>query len=52
MGGKLMIKTIIIIGLFAIIVTQTNIGLADMLDYVEVALDKLQQMVYTMRRSV
>ena len=52
MGGKLMIKNLIIIGLFAIVFTQTDIGIVDIIDYVEVALDKLQQMVYTMKGSV
>ena len=47
-----MIKNLIIIGLFAIVATQTDIGLVDIIDYVDVALDKLQQMVYTMKRSV
>jgi hypothetical protein len=51
MGGT-MIKNLIIIGLFAIVVTQTDIGIVDIFNYVEVALDKLQEMVYTMKRSV
>ena len=51
MGGT-MIKNLIIIGLFAIVVTQTDIGIVDISNYVEVALDKLQEMVYTMKRSV
>jgi hypothetical protein len=51
MGGK-MIKNLIIIGLFTIVVTQTDIGINDVFNYVELALDKLQEMVYTMKRSV
>ena len=51
MGGT-MIKNLIIIGLFTIVVTQTDIGITDIFNYVEVALDKLQEMVYTMKRSV
>ena len=47
-----MIKNLIIIGLFAIVVTQTDIGINDVFNYVELALDKLQEMVYTMKRSV
>ena len=47
MGGKLMIKNLIIIGLFAIVFTQTDIGIVDIIDYVEVALDKLQPVSYT-----
>ena len=45
-------KNLIIIGLFAIVFTQTDIGINDVFNYVELALDKLQQMVYTMKRSV
>jgi len=51
MGGT-MIKNLIIIGLFTIVVTQTDIGINDVFNYVELALDKLQEMVYTMKRSV
>ena len=51
MGGA-MIKNLIIIGLFTIVVTQTDIGITDVFNYVELALDKLQEMVYTMKRSV
>tara|TARA_B000000557_G_scaffold99087_1_gene80311 strand:+ start:492 stop:635 length:144 start_codon:yes stop_codon:yes gene_type:complete len=47
-----MIKNLIIIGLFTIVVTQTDIGINDVFNYVELALDKLQEMVYTMKRSV
>jgi hypothetical protein len=51
MGGA-MIKNLIIIGLFTIIVTQTDIGITDVFNYVELALDKIQEIVYTMKRSV
>jgi hypothetical protein len=51
MGGR-MIKNLIIIGLFAIVFTQTDIGIVDIFNYVEVALDKIQEIVYTMKRSV
>ena len=47
-----MIKNLIIIGLFTIVVTQMDIGINDVFNYVELALDKLQEMVYTMKRSV
>ena len=47
-----MIKNLIIIGLFAIVFTQTDIGIADVFNYVELALDKVQEIVYTMKRSV
>ena len=51
MGGT-MIKNLIIIGLFAIVFTQTDIGINDVFNYVELGLDKLQEMVYTMKRRV
>ena len=51
MGGT-MIKNLIIIGLFTIVVTQTDIGITDIFNYVELALDKIQEIVYTMKRSV
>jgi len=47
-----MIKNIIIIALIAIIVTQTDIGFTDILNYVQIGLDKVQEIVYTMKRSV
>ncbi len=47
-----MIKNLIIIGLFAIVFTQTDIGVNDVFNYVELALDKIQEIVYTMKRSV
>ena len=51
MGGK-MIKNLIIIALITIVVTQTDIGFTDILNYVQLGLDKLQEIVYTMKRSV
>ena len=51
MGGP-MIKNLIIIALITIVVTQTDIGFTDILNYVQLGLDKLQEIVYTMRRSV
>jgi len=47
-----MIKNLIIIALIAIIVTQTDIGFTDIINYIEIGLDKLQEIVYTMKRSV
>jgi len=47
-----MIKNIIIIGLLAIIATETTIGFTDIIEYIEIGLDKLQEIVYTMKRSV
>jgi len=51
MGGT-MIKNLIIIALITIVVTQTDIGFTDILNYVQLGLDKLQEIVYTMKRSV
>ena len=51
MGGP-MIKNLIIIALIAIIATQTDIGFTDILNYIQLGLDKLQEIVYTMKRSV
>ena len=51
MGGK-MIKNLIIIALIAIIVTQTDVDFKDILNYVQMGLDKIQEIVYTMKRSV
>ncbi len=47
-----MIKNLIIIGLFAIVFTQTDIGIVDIFDYIQMGLDKVQEIVYTMKRSV
>jgi hypothetical protein len=51
MGGT-MIKNLIIIALIAIIVTQTDVGFNDILNYIQMGLDKVQEIVYTMKRSV
>jgi hypothetical protein len=51
MGGP-MIKNLIIIALITIVVTQTDIGFTDIINYIEIGLDKLQEIVYTMKRSV
>ena len=51
MGGT-MIKNLIIIALITIIVTQTDIGFNDILNYVQMGLDKLQEIVYSIKRSV
>ena len=51
MGDK-MIKNLIIIALIAIIVTQTDIGFNDILNYIQITLDKLQEIVYNIRSEV
>jgi len=47
-----MIKNLIIIALITIVVTQTDIGFTDILNYVQIGLDKLQEIVYSIKRSV
>jgi hypothetical protein len=47
-----MIKNLIIIGLLTIVFTQTDIGITDLIDYIQLGLDKVQEIVYTMKRSV
>lgn len=51
MGGK-MIKNLIIIALIAIIVTQTDVDFKDILNYVQMGLDKAQEIVYNIRSEV
>ena len=51
MGGK-MIKNLIIIALIAIIVTQTDIRFNDILNYIQITLDKVQEIVYNIRSEV
>jgi hypothetical protein len=51
MGGT-MIKNLIIIALITIIVTQTDIGFTDILNYVQIGLDKVQEIVYSIRSEV
>ena len=51
MGGP-MIKNLIIIALITLIVTQTDIGITDVFNYVEMGLDKLQELVYTIKSEV
>ena len=47
-----MIKNLIIIALIAIIVTQTDIGFNDILNYIQITLDKLQELVYNIKSEV
>lgn len=51
MGGK-MIKNLIIIALIAIIVTQTDVDFKDILNYIQITLDKAQEIVYNIRSEV
>lgn len=52
MGGKIMIKNIIIVALLIILVSRTDMSLQDFLDYAQIGLDKIQELLYTMKRSV
>lgn len=47
-----MIKNLIIIALIAIIVTQTDIGFNDILNYIQITLDKVQEIVYNIKSEV
>ena len=51
MGGK-MIKNLIIIALIAIIVTKTDVDFNDILNYIEITLDKVQEIVYNIKSKV
>jgi len=47
-----MIKNLIIIALIAIIVTQKDISFNDILNYIQITLDKVQEIVYNIRSEV
>ena len=47
-----MIKNIIIISLFVLLVTQTDMSFNDFLDVVDNSLDKIQQLVYNVKSEV
>jgi len=50
MEGKIMIKNMIILSLLFVIITVISAG--EFLDYVQMGLDKLGQLVYTMKSEV
>jgi len=50
MEGKIMIKNMIILSLLFVIITGISAG--EFLDYVQMGLDKLGQLVYTMKSEV
>ena len=52
MGGKIMIKNLIIVALLIILVSRTDMSLQDFLDYTQIGLDKIQELLYTIKRSV
>jgi len=47
-----MIKNLIIVALFTIIVYKTDLTLQEVFSYVQIGLDKLQELLYTIKRSV
>jgi len=47
-----MIKNLIIIALIAIIVTKTDVDFNDILNYIEITLDKVQEIVYNIKSKV
>jgi len=47
-----MIKNLIIVALFTIIVYKTDLTLQEVFDYFQIGLDKVQELLYTMKRSV
>ncbi len=50
MEGKIMIKNIIIIALLFVIITGVSAG--EFLDHVQMGLDKLSEMVYSIKSEV
>jgi|TARA_B110000444_G_scaffold229962_1_gene236854 hypothetical protein len=50
MEGKIMIKNMIILSLLFVIITGISAG--EFLDYVQIGLDKLGQLVYTVKSEV
>ena len=51
MGGQ-MIKNLIIISLVVLLITQTNTSLNDILNYIQMGLDKAQDLVYNIKSEV
>ena len=47
-----MIKNIIIISLVILLITQTNTSLNDILNYIQMGLDKAQDLVYNIKSEV
>ena len=47
-----MFKNLIIIALLIILVQQNHLNLQDIIGYVQIGLDKIQELVYTIKRSV
>lgn len=47
-----MIKNIIIIALVVLLITKTNVTINEVLEYIQLGLDKAQQLVYTIKSEV
>jgi hypothetical protein len=47
-----MIKNIIIIALVVLLMTKTNVTINEVLEYIQLGLDKAQQLVYNIKSEV
>jgi len=47
-----MIKNLIIIALIVFVIQKTDVSLSDILDYIQIGIDKLQELVYSMKEKV
>jgi len=47
-----MIKNLIIIALVVFVIHKTDVSLSDILDYIQIGIDKLQELVYSMKEKV
>ena len=47
-----MIKNIIIIALVVLLMTKTNVTINEVLEYIQLGLDKAQQLVYNIKTEV
>jgi hypothetical protein len=47
-----MIKNLIIIALVVLLITKTNVTINEVLEYIQLGLDKAQQLVYNIKSEV
>jgi len=47
-----MIKNLIIIALVVLLMTKTNVTINEVLEYIQLGLDKVQQLVYNIKSEV
>ena len=52
MGGKIMIRNLVIIALVVFIFTKTDVSGADIINVAQSTLDKLQELLYIMKEKV